>query len=245
MGLLNKERNNFIQNHKIFKYTVYALGEVLIVTIGIFIAIQLNNWNENRKTTNKVKGILKEIQTDLSYNRKQLQPVILWYKQRDSLIQLVKSKSLTVADYQKNPELLTLINFYNAKEIVKTGYLKLKDHIDAVPKEYEDVLADLNILYNQMVPMAERYAIVMESFNHRMHERWALKYLWFSEPRDVTNIEARIHHFLTSEEYQNDVRLYSMYSKDNYVAGLQYIDQFSEKVLKQLNDLDAKNSDIN
>lgn len=61
MGLLNKERNNFIQNHKIFKYTIYALGEVLIVTIGIFIAIQLNNWNENRKTTNKVKGILKEI----------------------------------------------------------------------------------------------------------------------------------------------------------------------------------------
>lgn len=32
------------------KYLKYAIGEILLVVIGILIALQINNWNENRKT---------------------------------------------------------------------------------------------------------------------------------------------------------------------------------------------------
>mgnify|MGYP003964923757 CR=1 FL=1 len=63
------------------------------------------------------------------------------------------------------------------------------------------------------------------------------KYDWFSEPRDLTNEAERIKHFLTSTEYQNDVRLYSMYSKDNYVTTLKYIDLISESILEDFSDL--------
>ena len=37
------------------KYLKYALGEILLVMIGILLAVQVNNWNENRKT--KIKEI--------------------------------------------------------------------------------------------------------------------------------------------------------------------------------------------
>lgn len=53
----------------------------------------------------------------------------------------------------------------------------------------------------------------------------------------MTNEAERIKHFLTSTEYQNDVRLYSMYSKDNYVTTLKYIDLISESILEDFSDL--------
>lgn len=38
-----------IDKNKFSKYTLYALGEIILVVIGILIALQINNWNENRK----------------------------------------------------------------------------------------------------------------------------------------------------------------------------------------------------
>jgi hypothetical protein len=47
------------------KYFKYAIGEILLVVIGILIALQINNWNENRKNYNTTKRYLTEILKDL------------------------------------------------------------------------------------------------------------------------------------------------------------------------------------
>jgi len=39
-----------IKENKVSKYLLYALGEIILVIIGILFALQINNWNENRKT---------------------------------------------------------------------------------------------------------------------------------------------------------------------------------------------------
>lgn len=234
MAIFNKHRRVFFDDKKIVKYFLYAVGEILIVTIGIFIAIEFNNWNEKRKTENKIDKTFGEIEINLRNNQERLEPLIKWYNGRDSLIQLVKSKSLNRSDYEGNDELLTLINFYSEIQIDKSGYLKLTEYRDNIPTYYDSILLKLDILYGQIVPMTERYALVMENFNHRMHERWASKYNWFSEPRDLSHKEERIEHFLNSQEYQNDVRLFSMYSKDNYVVGLKYTEQLSRIILNEI-----------
>lgn len=220
------------------KYLLYAFGEILIVIIGIFIAIQLNNWNEKLKTDRAIENIFLEIENNLKNNRRNLKPKLTWYKERDSLITLVKEQKLTTEDYKHNTELLTLINFYNTVRIEKSGYLKLKNYLGQTDSKYDSILPKLSVLYDQILPVNERYELVMENFNHRMHERWAQNYEWFSEPRDLPYPEERIQHFLTSSAYQNDVRLYSMYSKDNYAATLTYIDLISESILEDLDNLE-------
>ena len=42
-------RQRLLEENKFSKYLIYALGEIVLVVIGILIALQINNWNETRK----------------------------------------------------------------------------------------------------------------------------------------------------------------------------------------------------
>ena len=48
------------------KYFKYAIGEIVLVVIGILIALQINNWNEARKSNQKLESVLKALKSDLS-----------------------------------------------------------------------------------------------------------------------------------------------------------------------------------
>ena len=85
MGLFNQIRKKLIRSDAIGKYLIYTVGEILIVTIGIFITIQLNNWNEKQKTNKTIENVFLEIQKNLENNRDNLKPRIKWYEERDSL----------------------------------------------------------------------------------------------------------------------------------------------------------------
>ncbi|MDT0558296.1 DUF6090 family protein [Ichthyenterobacterium sp. W332] len=58
-------RKSLIEKNKMGKYFKYAIGEILLVVIGILIALQINNWNETRKDTIKAKSYLLNIKEDL------------------------------------------------------------------------------------------------------------------------------------------------------------------------------------
>lgn len=68
-----KIRQKTLTENKFSKYLLYAIGEIVLVVIGILIALQINNWNELKKTTEKEKVFLKEIISDLNYNQNNTQ----------------------------------------------------------------------------------------------------------------------------------------------------------------------------
>ena len=66
-----KIRQNLLSEGQTEKYLKYALGEILLVVIGILIALQVNDWNEVRKNNNKANSFLlelkKNIESDIDY----------------------------------------------------------------------------------------------------------------------------------------------------------------------------------
>ena len=60
-----KIRQKLLSENRFSKYLLYALGEIILVVIGILIALQINNWNENRKIEQSGKEYLKEIYKEL------------------------------------------------------------------------------------------------------------------------------------------------------------------------------------
>ncbi|WP_445386463.1 DUF6090 family protein [Robiginitalea sp. IMCC44478] len=61
-------RQRLLTDNKFSKYLLYAIGEILLVVIGILIALQVNNWNEDRIEIEKSHRILREIRENIEYN---------------------------------------------------------------------------------------------------------------------------------------------------------------------------------
>jgi len=62
-----------MEKNKTGKYLKYAIGEILLVVIGILIALSINNWNENKKKKETVKVYLQNFVEDLKDDKKNME----------------------------------------------------------------------------------------------------------------------------------------------------------------------------
>ncbi len=60
-----KIRQKLLTENKISKYLIYAMGEIVLVVIGILISLQINNYNEDRKERRLERDFLKKISLNL------------------------------------------------------------------------------------------------------------------------------------------------------------------------------------
>lgn len=61
------------------RYLKYALGEILLVMIGILLALQVNNWNQKRINSLSESLLLNEINTEFKFNKEELESTVRTY----------------------------------------------------------------------------------------------------------------------------------------------------------------------
>jgi len=81
-----KIRQKMLTENKFSSYLIYAIGEIILVVIGIFLAIQLNNLNENRKERDKEVSLLLRLKDDFNSD-------IIDLSRQDSLAAIRESRS--------------------------------------------------------------------------------------------------------------------------------------------------------
>ena len=91
--IFRRIRQRLLSENKFNKYLIYAIGEIILVVIGILIALQINNWNESQKTIKKETIILNDFASALKQDLEHsINPLIQTLEQRyaytDSLITL-------------------------------------------------------------------------------------------------------------------------------------------------------------
>ena len=69
-----------MEKNKTRKYFKYAIGEIVLVVIGILIALQVNNWNQIRISKNNEIEILEDFQKGLINDIQELNHVIAHYE---------------------------------------------------------------------------------------------------------------------------------------------------------------------
>ena len=74
--LFRRIRERLIASGSISKYLIYAVGEILLVVIGILIALQVNNWNEERKNEAEEYFILTKLQQSLIQDLETFEQVV-------------------------------------------------------------------------------------------------------------------------------------------------------------------------
>jgi len=73
INFFRKIRKKLADDNKPLKYMRYAIGEIVLVVIGILIALSINNWNQNRLNQLDKKEILSKLQIEFQANKNILQ----------------------------------------------------------------------------------------------------------------------------------------------------------------------------
>ena len=169
-------RQNMIKESKVSKYLLYAIGEIVLVVIGILIALSINNWNEQKKTNKKELSMLTEVKNALNANKEILKTRSDSFnilKHRGKLLQEHLTNKLvyhdTLESYLNIPQRnysfrLSFSTYENLKsqgfdiisnEGLRLDIIKLYDEHFGLLKDQEDKMSD--ILTNSIEPILFKY----------------------------------------------------------------------------------------
>ncbi len=129
-------RRSLINQNQMGKYFKYAIGEIILVVIGILLALQINNWNEQRIENKKEIQILTDLKDEFKFNLNALEESIrINDKVNESckqLTQIIRADSLDQKSDKVDQLLIAIGNFYSfdartgvSSEIVNSGKLSI------------------------------------------------------------------------------------------------------------------------
>ncbi len=103
INFFRKIRKKLADDNKPWKYLIYAIGEILLVVIGILIALQINNWNENRINSIRESLLLREINIEFKFNKEELESTVRAYVHiREQCNYLLKSLPVIRSEIDKD-----------------------------------------------------------------------------------------------------------------------------------------------
>uniref|UniRef100_UPI001FE09E62 DUF6090 family protein n=1 Tax=Maribacter antarcticus TaxID=505250 RepID=UPI001FE09E62 len=161
-----KIRYDLMEKNKTGKYLKYAIGEIVLVVLGILIALSINNWNENRKENKFLKQVYAQIQKDLQVDTLDVSQKIELYLQKNNRLTDIIDRNIPISYYDTINE----SNYANCEKCridvadadsfqnLDKGYQLLKSlntdqsnkvdslsfKIDAFYKDYNAIFPDVN-----------------------------------------------------------------------------------------------------
>jgi hypothetical protein len=125
LTFFRKIRKKLANDNKPLKYMRYALGEILLVMIGILLALQVNNWNEERKDRIKEKELEIALQSDFKETKTRLQETIKQQQQvidysRQLIIGYETKQLMTIKDSLPNLIGWGFTSWWRAEPVTKT-----------------------------------------------------------------------------------------------------------------------------
>lgn len=84
--ILRKLRKNIFKGNKFRNYIFYAIGEIILIVLGILIALQINNWNHRQILKNREVAYIEDIRLSLLQDLDTIEYIIAFNYEKDSCI---------------------------------------------------------------------------------------------------------------------------------------------------------------
>lgn len=229
-----------MQQNKTGKYLKYAIGEIVLVMIGILLALQVNTWNENRKNNIKEQQILSQLKDEYNSNLLQLEQKITHRKKMiaaaNTVLQYIDEPANVNSDslinklniYIGTPTIEPIKNnLINSGDINLIKNKKLKQLLIHWPSEVLGVQEIEQIWFTRMwesiVPMFTEFGIMRSGFFTWWNDEQNLK--WLKESTHVNPFQKpksskalKVNEMLNSKELEG---LSSLVISVNYSANFQ------------------------
>ncbi|MBX2873037.1 MAG: hypothetical protein KTR30_13075 [Saprospiraceae bacterium] len=225
-------RRKLLDNGNLKNYLAYAVGEIVLVVIGILIALQFNNWNQANSDEAKLVSLLHELAVDLALEVDKSEWVLDSYFKKNSMITLNLAGKLKEEDIQaicsECPRYL-LLN-YPRIPINTPAYDQIKSMIDRIPKKHEYLIAQIKQLYEVDVKIVldQQASIELRSSNFR--QSLIATYPWFKEITYSQLSSEAVDFFLNDPIYMNDLADYRNTAQNFW----NYVNQFRGRAIHVL-----------
>ncbi|WP_339833918.1 DUF6090 family protein [uncultured Flavobacterium sp.] len=174
-----KIRQKMLTENKFSKYLIYAIGEIVLVVIGILIALQINNWNQSNQNKKQEKQILTQLLEEYQSNLNQINSKIfirneilassiklLAYRNLESTLinidSLDRNLSRTITRPTFDPELSVSNELTNSGKLYLITNAELRKKISAFPSSLSELKEEEIITVNLV---EERfYLFLMEHY---------------------------------------------------------------------------------
>ncbi|MEL7121232.1 MAG: hypothetical protein AAFO07_17415 [Bacteroidota bacterium] len=199
-------RQKLLQQGKVRTYLAYAVGEIFLVVVGILLALQINNWNEDRQTFKKTQDLLIRAQKELALNINNANATLLRYKADYPYVYQVINKEVSSEDYRKDPAIAYAIYGAIPTDIDDQAFNNLIEFEGEFSAEQDSLLSKMIKLYKvdkRLVDLLNDQ--VVENFFEyekklKNTQSWYGDYMLYNGLTDEM-----IDYFLNDPFYYNDV----------------------------------------
>ena len=199
-----------LTENKFSNYLLYAIGEIVLVVIGILIALSINNWNQEKKSLEKTNLLLTQVLKELAFNINKANSVIELYRGNDSLIYNVLNKKLTYNDYKSGKRYVSLMRSSIEANLVNDAFKNLIDNQDIFIQEQDTIVEQLRHLYGtdkREVDLMDDYTVnnTMNKFKKLETNGWL-----YDNNVNLTASDEQITYYLTNPSYLGEVTEYKV-----------------------------------
>ncbi|WP_299121724.1 DUF6090 family protein [uncultured Winogradskyella sp.] len=201
-----KIRQSLLSENKFSKYIIYAIGEIILVVIGILIALQINNWNDSRnkeqKTTTLLLDVLNEIEKNIEISTEKLP----YFHEKDSVFNAIMFKQVTKETYlsPEFPEFKYMLNDSRKVELLEEAFNVLMANMQDVPLRYKTIIKDLSHLNKILKKEVDEWNKTFSNEFQDYVKYESENYSWFSDYSENGNGPI-LEYYLTSNDYKNRV----------------------------------------
>jgi hypothetical protein len=140
------------QAGKTRRYLKYAIGEIILVVIGILIALQLNNWNENRKQDANFDKLIDALENEIIENIEEANYEINGARQTQVMASKVLLNQISRKAFLEDP---------NFRSIIELNRLDINsDDISSLVKRQEDIPEN----YKVLIPHLKNYLKIEQRY---------------------------------------------------------------------------------
>lgn len=228
-----KIRQQLLTENKFSKYLLYAIGEIILVVIGILIALQINNWNEKRLQDQALKNIYSIIVEDLKNDISDINLILKFKKEREPIFNKILDGKMSKKDYENCNECLHLIIGSPDLSIERRGFNLLNNFGSSKISSDSLTIKTVQFYTKQLnelnVDSPMRGNDIESNVNY-----WRDNYNWYSDFITGRNVDGFIEYALNGSDYTNRVANYYMLNYTIYIPVLKEFNAEAQVILKQL-----------
>lgn len=202
-------RKTLLAEKRFSKYLLYAIGEIVLVVIGILIALQIDNWNEQGKNEAKIDKLFNEVLGDIESNIYKIDDILKGMIDTDSIATLILNDKYNAEDFRDKSYLHTVnfFSFNNSYNQSQNGYKSLMNSIEEIPDTHKGLLKNLEELYGMRTKEVFEFQKSIYTLSDEIDKYHVLNTSWYSSEWGENENEEAIKYYTQSPIYKNWVAL--------------------------------------